>query len=47
MTANVTEKARSAWPSEEFEAIQLNGRVGTRLLSETPRSRLGNSASSG
>ena len=47
MTANVTEKATSAWPSEEFEANQLNGRVGTRLLSETPRSRLGNSASSG
>ena len=40
MTASVTEKATSAWPSEEFEAIQLNGRVGTRLLSETDRVRV-------
>ena len=40
MTANVTEKATSAWPSEEFEANQLNGRVGTRLLSETDRVRV-------
>ena len=40
MTANVTEKATSDWPSEEFEANQLNGRVGTRLLSETDRVRV-------
>ena len=43
MTANVIETATSAWPSsirEEFEANQLNGRVGTRLLSETDRVRV-------
>ena len=47
MTASVIKKATLASPSEEFKANQFNGRVGTRLLSETPRSRLGNSASSG
>ena len=43
MTAKVIEKATSAWPSsirEELEANQLNGRVGTRLLSETDRVRV-------
>src|SRR6202051_2380115 len=43
MTANVIEQAVPAWPSiirEEFEANQLNGRVGTRLLSETDRVRV-------
>ena len=43
MSVNVIEKATSAWPSsirEEFEANQLNGRVGTRLLSETDRVRV-------
>ena len=43
MSANVIEKGTSAWPSsirEEFEANQLNGRVGTRLLSETDRVRV-------
>ena len=43
MTANVIEKATSAWPSsirEELEGNQLNGRVGTRLLSETDRVRV-------
>ena len=43
MTANVIEKATSAWPMsirEEFESNQLNGRVGTRLLSETDRVRV-------
>jgi len=43
MTASVIEKATSAWPSsirEEFEKNQLNGRVGTRLLSETDRVRV-------
>jgi len=43
MTANVIEKVAPAWPSairEEFEASQLNGRVGTRLLSETDRVRV-------
>ena len=40
MTASVTEKATSAWPSDEFVANQLNGRVGTRLLSETDRVRV-------
>ena len=43
MTANVIEGRASAWPStirEEFEANQLNGRVGTRLLSETDRVRV-------
>jgi mannose-6-phosphate isomerase-like protein (cupin superfamily) len=43
MTASVIQKATSAWPSsirEEFEANQLNGRVGTRLLSEADRVRV-------
>jgi beta-alanine degradation protein BauB len=43
MTASVIEKATSGWPSsirEEFKANQLNGRVGTRLLSETDRVRV-------
>ena len=43
MTANVIEEVEPAWPStirEEFEANQLNGRVGTRLLSETDRVRV-------
>jgi beta-alanine degradation protein BauB len=43
MTANVIEQAAPAWPGtirEEFEANQLNGRVGTRLLSETDRVRV-------
>ena len=43
MTASVIEKAALAWPSsfrEEFKANQLNGRVGTRLLSETDRVRV-------
>ena len=43
MTASVIEKATSAWPGsirEEFEADQLNGRIGTRLLSETDRVRV-------
>ena len=43
MTANVIEQVAPAWPStirKEFEANQLNGRVGTRLLSETDRVRV-------
>ncbi len=43
MTANVIEEVAPAWTStirEEFEANQLNGRVGTRLLSETDRVRV-------
>src|SRR6202162_2414664 len=43
MTANVIEQAVPAWPSiirEEFEANKRNGRVGTRLLSETDRVRV-------
>lgn len=43
MTVNVIEEVAPAWPStirEEFEANQLNGRVGTRLLSETDRVRV-------
>src|SRR5260370_36399157 len=43
MAANVVEEVAPAWPStirEEFEANQLNGRVGTRLLSETDRVRV-------
>jgi hypothetical protein len=43
MTANVIEGRAAAWPStirEEFEANQFNGRVGTRLLSETDRVRV-------
>ena len=43
MTASVIEKATSAWPSsirEEFKAKQLNGRVGTRLLSQSDRVRV-------
>ena len=40
---SVIEKATSAWPGsirEAFEANQLNGRIGTRLLSETARVRV-------
>ncbi|MBR0800328.1 hypothetical protein JQ615_33665 [Bradyrhizobium jicamae] len=43
MTTNVIEKTTLAWPNsirEEFEKNQLNGRVGTRLLSETNRVRV-------
>src|SRR5271170_3634686 len=43
MTANVIEQVAPAWPStirEEFEANRFNGRVGTRLLSETDRVRV-------
>jgi quercetin dioxygenase-like cupin family protein len=43
VNANVTEKGRAAWPElirKEFEANQYNGRVGTRLLSETKRVRV-------
>jgi hypothetical protein len=43
MTANVIEEVAPAWPStirDEFEANQLNGRVGTRFLSETDRVRV-------
>ena len=43
MTANVIEEVAPAWPGtirEEFEANKLNGRVGTRLLSETDRVRV-------
>ena len=43
MTANVIEEVEPTWPRtirEEFEANQLNGRVGTRLLSETDRVRV-------
>jgi beta-alanine degradation protein BauB len=43
MTAKLIEQAAPAWPGairEEFEANQLNGRVGTRLLSETDRVRV-------
>src|ERR1700726_1358081 len=43
MTANVIEGCAPAWPStirEEFQAKQLNGRVGPRLLSETDRVRV-------
>ena len=43
MTANVIEEVAPTWPStirEEFEVNQLNGRVGTRLLSETDRVRV-------
>jgi beta-alanine degradation protein BauB len=43
MTTSIIEKAKSDWPTsirEEFKANQLNGRVGTRLLSETDRVRV-------
>jgi hypothetical protein len=43
MSAVVTEKGRAAWPDlirKEFDANQFNGRVGTRLLSETDRVRV-------
>src|SRR5712672_2026873 len=43
MTVNVTEEVPLAWPSnirEDFDANQLYGRVGTRLLSETDRVRV-------
>src|SRR5215467_12393664 len=43
MATNATEKATPVWPSfirDEFEANQNNGRVGTRLLSETDRVRV-------
>src|SRR5215831_11323478 len=43
MATNTNEKVVPVWPSsirEEFERDQLNGRVGTRLLSETDRVRV-------
>jgi hypothetical protein len=43
MSAGVTEKGRAAWPDfirKEFDDNQFNGRVGTRLLSETDRVRV-------
>jgi len=43
MSAVVTEEGRAAWPDvirKEFDANQFNGRVGTRLLSETDRVRV-------
>lgn len=43
MNAGATEKGRAAWPEvirKEFDANQFNGRVGTRLLSETDRVRV-------
>ncbi len=43
MNVAAMEKARTAWPEvicKEFDANQLNGRVGTRLLSETDRVRV-------
>ncbi|MDH2384468.1 hypothetical protein [Bradyrhizobium sp. CER78] len=43
MNADVTDKGRAAWPEvirREFDANQFNGRVGTRLLSETDRVRV-------
>lgn len=43
MSVDVTEKGRAVWPEAirtEFEANQFNGRVGTRLLSETERVRV-------
>jgi hypothetical protein len=43
MATNAIEKAAAVWPTfirEEFEANQNNGRVGTRLLSETDRVRV-------
>ena len=43
MRTNVMEKGRAAWPDvirKEFEGNQYNGRVGTRLLSETDRVRV-------
>ncbi|MCS3476324.1 hypothetical protein M2212_003170 [Bradyrhizobium elkanii] len=43
MSNGVAEKSKIAWPDfirKEFEANQFNGRVGTRLLSETKRVRV-------
>ncbi|UGY00944.1 hypothetical protein [Bradyrhizobium quebecense] len=43
MSIDVMEKGRAAWPIDmrkEFDTNQLNGRVGTRLLSETGRVRV-------
>src|SRR5579872_3190107 len=43
MSTDVTENGRAAWPDairREFDSNQLNGRVGTRLLSETERVRV-------
>ncbi|NEV02763.1 hypothetical protein [Bradyrhizobium uaiense] len=43
MNASVVEKGWAGWPDvirEEFDANQSNGRVGTRLLSETERVRV-------
>lgn len=43
MSTGVMEQSRAAWPEairREFEANQFNGRVGTRLLSETKRVRV-------
>ena len=39
-TASDSKPAWPAWVSEEFEKNQVNGCVGTRLLSETERVRL-------
>jgi quercetin dioxygenase-like cupin family protein len=43
MSAVVTEEGRESWPDfirKEFDANRFNGRVGTRLLSETDRVRV-------
>jgi hypothetical protein len=43
MNADMMKNGKAAWPDvirEEFDANQLNGRVGTRLLSETDRVRV-------
>jgi len=43
MSIDVMQKGRAAWPIDmrkEFDTKQLNGRVGTRLLSETGRVRV-------
>src|ERR1700739_2752427 len=43
VSASVTEKGRAPWPvvtRQELEAYRFNGRVGTRLLSETGRVRV-------
>ncbi|WP_439400097.1 hypothetical protein ACRQ5Q_41535 (plasmid) [Bradyrhizobium sp. PMVTL-01] len=43
MSVTAPEKAETIWPDlirKEFETNQFNGRVGTRLLSETERVRV-------
>jgi beta-alanine degradation protein BauB len=43
VSTEVTANGKAAWPDairKEFEANQFNGRVGTRLLSETERVRV-------